>query len=135
MMQILYVMCGIPGSGKTTESRRLAEEYGLLRFSFDEMKCYTSHQFLQPVIAALLEGKNVIMDSTHLRKKGRKAILKAVANIPCRKVCIFMNTPFNECLYRNANREARIPDMMMESIYKTTEKPTLEEGWDEIIIK
>lgn len=134
-MQILYVMCGIPGSGKSTLSRQLAEERGLTRFSFDEMKCYTTRQFLRPVVAALQDGKSVVMDSTHLRVNGRKAILQAVADIPCRKVCVLMDTPFDECLRRNVNREARLPDIMMDSTRRSFEKPTLSEGWDEIIIK
>lgn len=134
-MQTLYVMCGIPGSGKSTLSRQLAEEHGLTRFSFDEMKCYTTRQFIRPVVTALQEGKSVVMDSTHLRVNGRKVILQAVADIPCRKVCVLMDTPFDECLRRNANREARIPDMMMDSTRRTLQPPTLSEGWDEIITK
>lgn len=133
-MQTLYVMCGIPGSGKSTLSKQLAEEHGLTRFSFDEMKCYTTRQFLRPVVVALQEGKSVVMDSTHLRVNGRKVILDAVKDIPCRKVCVLMDTPFDECLRRNANREARVPDMMMESVHRSMQKPTLAEGWDEIKI-
>lgn len=127
-------MCGIPGSGKSTKSRQLAEEHGLTRFSFDEMKCYTTRQFLRPVVMALQEGKSVVVDSTHLRVNGRKAILDSVKDIPCRKVCVIMDTPFDECLRRNANREARLPDMMMDSTYRSMQKPTIDEGWDEIIV-
>lgn len=133
-MKTLYVMCGIPGSGKSTLSRKLAEEHGLTRFSFDEMQCYTARQFLRPAVIALQEGKSVILDSTHLRVNGRKAVLKAVENIQCRKICVFIDTPFDECLRRNAQREARIPDVMMESTRRALEPPTIEEGWDEIII-
>jgi predicted kinase len=133
-MQTLYVMCGIPGSGKSTLSKRLAEERGLMRFSFDEMKCYTTRQFLLPVVAALQEGKSVVMDSTHLRESGRRSILQSVRNIRCRKVCVFMDTPFDECLRRNANRMAVVPVVMVNSMYRSLQPPTLEEGWDEILI-
>lgn len=132
-MQTLYVMCGIPASGKSTKSKQLAKKYGLTRFSFDEMGCYTTRQFLRPVVEALKNGEDVIMDSTHLKANSRKVIFQAVENIPCRKICIFMDTPFDECLHRNANRDARVPDMAMEAMNRTIESPTLEEGWDEIL--
>lgn len=132
-MQALYVMCGIPGSGKSTLSKQVAEDNGLTRFSFDELGCHTTRQFLCPVITALQNGKSVIMDSTHLRKNERKIILQTVVDIPCHKICIYMNTPFDECLRRNAIREARLPDMMIRSMYISIQKPTLDEGWDEII--
>ena len=132
-MQTLYVMCGIPASGKSTKSRQLAEEYSLTRFSFDEMGCYTTRQFLRPVVAALKNGEDVIMDSTHLKTNSRKIILQAVEDIPCRKICVFMNTPFDKCLYRNANRDARVPDIAMETMNNSIELPTLDEGWDEIL--
>lgn len=133
-MKTLYVMCGIPGSGKSTKSRQLAEEYGLTRFSFDEMRCYTTRQFASHAVASLHDGKSVVLDSTHLREAGRKVILQAVENIPCRKVCVFMNTPLEECKRRNANRTARVSDRMIDSMYSTMQPPALSEGWDEIIV-
>lgn len=133
-MQTLYVMCGIPGSGKSTKSKQLAEEYNLTRFSFDEMGCYTTRQFLRPVVAALQNGKDVIIDSTHLKTKSRKVIFQTIGDISCRKICVFMNTPFDECLRRNANRDARVPDIAMETLNNSIEPPTLDEGWDEIIL-
>lgn len=132
-MQTLYVMCGIPASGKSTKSKQLAEKHGLTRFSFDEMGCYTTRQFLRPVVEALKNGEDVIMDSTHLKTNSRKVIFQAIESIPCRKICIFMNTSFDECLRRNANRDARVPDIAMETLNNSIEPPTLDEGWDEIL--
>lgn len=134
-MQYVYIICGIPGSGKTTLSKQLAEEYSMKRFSFDEMNCYTTRQFVSTAIVALQEGKSIIMDSTLLKKASRRIILQAISNFPCRKVCIFMNTPLDECLQRNAQREIVIPDVIIRSIHETMQVPTLEEGWDEVIIK
>lgn len=129
----LYVMCGVPGSGKSTFSRKLAEEQGLERFSFDEMKCFRLEEFMRPAIKAMQEGKNVILDTTNLRVNVRKKVLQYVEEIPCRKVVVYMDTPLEQCLYRNAHRETRLQDCIIESIYRSLQKPTLEEGWDEII--
>lgn len=134
IMSVLYVMCGVPGSGKSTFSRKFAEEKGLERFSFDEMQCFRLESFMRPAIEAMREGKSVILDTVNLRVNVRKKVLQAVENIPCRKVVVYMDTSLEQCLYRNAHREARLQDCIIESTYKSLQKPTLDEGWDEIII-
>lgn len=129
----LYVMCGVPGSGKSTFSRKLAEERGLERFSFDEMQCFRLEEFLRPAVEAIRNGKSVILDTTNLRVNVRKKVLQAVGDVQCRKVMVYMDTSLEQCLYRNAHREARLQDCMVESTYRSLQKPTLDEGWDEII--
>lgn len=131
-MTTLYVTCGVPGSGKTTTSKRMAEEHGLTRFSFDEMRCFRLAEFMRPALEAIQEGKSVILDSTNLRVNVRAKILQGVADIPCRKVAVYMATPLEECLHRNANRECRLPDFVIESAHRSLQPPTLDEGWDEV---
>lgn len=132
-MTILYVMCGIPGSGKTTASKQMEQEYGLERFSFDEMQCFRLEEFMRPAIEAMRNGKSVILDTTNLRVNVRVKVLKAVEDIPCRKIVVYMDTPLDECIRRNANRECRLQDFIIESTYRSLQRPTLDEGWDEII--
>lgn len=132
-MADLYVMCGVPGSGKTTTSKRMTEELGLIRFSFDEMHCFRLAEFMRPALEAIREGKSVILDTTNLRVNVRAKILQAVTDIQCRKVVVYMNTPLEECIRRNAAREAHLPEHVIQSTYRALEKPTLEEGWDEIM--
>lgn len=133
-MLTLYVMCGVPGSGKTTRSKQMAEEHGLTRISYDELRCRHQSEFIRPAVAALRDGKDTIMDSTNLRISERKNILQAVADIPCKKVVVFMDTSLQECMYRNAHREARLLNIVVEGMYRIMQKPTLAEGWDEIIV-
>ena len=132
-MTTLYVMCGIPGSGKTTTSKRMEKEYGLERFSFDEMQCFRLEEFIRPAIEAMQNGKSVILDTTNLRINVRAKILKAVEDIPCRKIVVYMDTPLEECIRRNANRECRLQDFIIKSTHRSLQRPTLDEGWDEII--
>ena len=133
-MVTAYVMCGVPGSGKTTTSKKMAEEQGLERFSFDEMRCFRLESFMRPAVKALEEGKSVVLDTVNLRVNVRKKVLQVLASIPCKKVVVFMDTPLDECVRRNANREAHLPEHIIQSTYRALQKPTLDEGWDEIIL-
>lgn len=133
MMPKVYVMCGVPGSGKTTRSKQMENEHGLERFSFDEMKQFRLLGFIEPAIKALSEGKSVILDSTNLRVNTRVKIVQHLESIPCEKVAVFMNTPLDECLRRNAHREARLIDSIVESCHRSLQAPTLSEGWDKIL--
>lgn len=132
-MAAMYVMIGCPGAGKTTQAKRLEEELSLERFSFDEMHCFSLAQFMPHVVAAMQDGKSVILDTVNLRANVRAKILQGVADIPCRKVAVYMNTPLEECIRRNANREARLPDHVIQSTHRSLQPPTLDEGWDEIM--
>lgn len=133
-MTTLFLFCGCPASGKTTLSKRMAEEYSAERISFDERHCIRHSDMIPPILEALNSGKNVVADSVFAFTKHRTAILEAIKNIPCRKVIVYMTTPLDECLRRNANRKNRLPDFVVESFFRSMEKPTLDEGWDEIII-
>lgn len=75
----------------------------------------------------------MILDTMNLRVNVRKKVLQGVGGIPCRKVVVYMDTSLEQCLYRNAHREARLQDCIIESTYRSLQKPTLDEGWDEII--
>lgn len=131
-MPTLYVLCGVPGSGKTTLSKQLAETEGLTRFSYDEMRCFNLRDLMNPTAKALQNGNSVIVDNVNNRIKGRETLLHFVKNIPCKKVLIFMDTPLEECQRRNASRQYPLPGYFIDSIHQGMQKPTLDEGWDEV---
>lgn len=133
-MTTLYLFCGSPGSGKTTLSKQMAEQYDAERISFDERHYLRHTDMIPPILEALTDGKNVVADSVFAYTKQRTAILDAVKDIPCRKILVHMDTPLEECLRRNANRKKRLPAFVVESFYESFEPPTLAEGWDEIIV-
>lgn len=137
---MLIVLCGAPGSGKTTLSQQLAVDYNAKLYCFDAIpgahhpqKCDSVRSKMWKDIATDLQnGLNVVCDDLHTKLKWRDGILSAVSGINCSKFLMVMNTPLEECLCRNANRQARLPDTVVESIYQKLESPTLEEGWDDI---
>ena len=140
---MLYVLCGIPGSGKTTYSQQLAEKLNAKLYCYDKIpgsshpkKFVMLHkQMWMRISRDLREDHTVVCDDLHTTIKQRSDILNALKEVDCKKVLVVMTTPLEECLIRNRNRKARLPDFVLEDIHNKFEQPTLEEGWDEIIFK
>lgn len=140
-MQIIYVLCGIPASGKSTLANELSMKFNATVHHFDdipganrkESNGQAYEEFWRRIRNDLLNGKSVIADGIHTSKSLRMKILNAVNEIECKKVLIVMNTPLEECLRRNANRKPRLSDFCILAIHEKQEAPTLDEGWDEII--
>ena len=138
---MLYILCGIPGSGKTIYSRTLARQLNAKLYCYDDIpqssnpsKFEALHGRMWADILDDLRSNNaVVCDDLHTTKKQRIDILNAVKEVDCRKTLIVMNTPLEECIIRNANRKDRLPDCILTYIHKTFEPPDLSEGWSEIL--
>lgn len=145
-MQKLYVLTGIPASGKSTwakeninndtkwiSSDKLREELleseldqsqnGLI---FNEMRIRTRK--------SLREGYNVIYDATNIKAKERKSILKYISDVEnIEKVCIVFPNNLNESILRNCCRKRKVPINIVIRMSKRISIPTYEEGWNKII--
>ena len=132
-MQTLYVMCGIPASGKSTLSKQISEQFNMVRLSLDEMGYVRQHKLISHVVNTLKDGKSVVADSLYTKKQWRTELFQSVQHIKCRCVLLYMTTSLDECIRRNQGRENTLPDFVIEHLYNSIEPPTLDEGWDEII--
>ena len=137
----LIVLCGIPGSGKSTLAQQLAKIYDAKLYSYDDISrgnrpgnSYEVHSNILLSIAEDLHNKtNIVWDDLNIRAETRTKVLEAVSDIECNKILIVMTTPLGECIRRNAGRQHRLPDWVINHIYRKYQQPTLEEGWDEIL--
>lgn len=138
---MLTVLCGIPGSGKTTLSAQLAEQHNAKLYCFDSLP-HAHHpkyaesvrcQMWADIAEDLRNGYSVVVDDLHTKLKWRQGLLSTVKETDCKKILVVMDTPLEECLRRNANRENRLPAFVVESVHESFELPTLTEGWDEIV--
>lgn len=137
---MLYVLCGIPASGKTTLSKQLSSQYNAKLYCYDEFiklyKKHDRHEYLYNLIANdLAVGHNIVLDDLHTRFEWRKTLLDAIKDIPCKKILIIMTTPLEECIRRNAQRQgsSRLPEFIIYHLNKEYQPPSLDEGWDEIL--
>lgn len=139
---MLTILCGLPGSGKTTYAHKLASETGAILRCYDDLpgafspsKQQAVHAQMWAAIAEeLRQGYDVVCDDLHHTKEKRRMILDAVRGIECKKVLVLMDTPLDECLKRNAGRKRRLPDVVLHSCAARFEEPTMDEGFDEIIV-
>lgn len=137
----LIVLCGIPGSGKTTLSHKLAQEHNAALYCYDALpeahnpkKHIKVHQDMWfNALCDLQNDKSVVIDDLHTTLTMRSDLLNVFSNVNCEKVIIVMKTPFDVCIQRNVNRTARLPNFILRSLYERFDLPTLEEGWSEII--
>ena len=141
-MNTCYVLCGIPGSGKSTLSKQLAIEYSAKRYCFDVIpesrnskKSRQAHHKFWDDISKDLEFQNVVCDDLNVTVEARRLLLEHLSNVECRKIIYVMTTPLEECLNRNNVRQGveRLPEFVVRSLHSMYEQPTLDEGWDEII--
>ena len=148
MIPKFIMLCGLPASGKSTKAKIFAEEHNAIIFSSDalreEMFGDINHQdnnqelFIElhrRIKDCLKNGKSAIYDACNISYKRRMAFLAELTNIPCKKICILMATPYEECLKRNSGRERNVPEYVIERMYMNFNIPYWYEGWDHIEIE
>ena len=140
-MATLYVMIGVPGSGKSTfvkehpeinvvcpdEIRQ--ELFGDAENQEQGRKVF--HIAFNRARKLLDAGQDVIFDSTNVRRKYRKDYFKKFPDVS--KVAVFVNTSIDECKRRNANRDRKVSDAVIDRMAKNLNPPTYDEGWQKII--
>lgn len=142
---IFFMMVGLPYSGKSVYAKELQNKFGGEIHSSDAIRAellgdvqdQTNNQLIfdtlhRRVISDLSDGKNVIYDATNLSYKRRSDMLNRLKRLNCQKVCVFMATPYAECLSRAKTRNRIVPQDVVERMYKNIWIPFWYEGWDHI---
>ena len=148
MIPKFFMMCGLVGSGKSTEAEELAERYNANIHASDKIREELSgdinNQNINDLVFQTLHnrikedlknGKSCIYDATNISYKRRMTFLNELNKIPCEKICVLMATPYKECLKNNANRDRKVPKEVIERMYRHFDVPWHYEGWDDIWIK
>lgn len=142
-MAELNMLVGLPGSGKSTYAEMHSAEYEihssdrlrkeLLGDINDQTKNDKIFQELHRRIRADLKaGKKVMYDATNIKYKRRMAFLRELKDIDCKKTALIFATPYETCLRQNWMRERKVPDEVLDRMYRGWQTPYYFEGWDEI---
>lgn len=162
-MNNLYILCGVPGCGKSTWVKNRMKENGSImnhqkwvyvsrdevRFSMiNEEDDYFSKekQVFEEFVNRICRGlgdtwvQNVIADATHLNEISRDKLINAIRrkrpNLPLHITMVYFDIPLEVCKFRNAKREgrARVPDDVMAKMYSSLQFPRLREDLERIEI-
>lgn len=130
----IYVLCGLPASGKTTYSEELAIQHEAKLFHYDNYHGNKKH-LLHEQIKKELSLNNVVLDGLFVVRVWREELLEVLKDVECEKILVKMNTSPEECIERNKERERPLNEAVIRHLQKRYQEPTLDEGWNEIIDK
>lgn len=148
-MPTFYMMCGLPGSGKSRLAETLNGNGNCVVHASDAIRAEIlgdeSDQTQQQMVFNVLHrrvkddlraGKSVIYDATNISYKRRMAFLNELDNMHLNlyKFCCFVATPYEKCLERNANRGRVVPENVIRRMYSKFDVPAKFEGWDDLIV-
>lgn len=142
-MPNLYILVGIPSSGKDTWAHERsdaiihssdsirAELYGDESIQGDPNKVFSI--MLKRTIQDLKDGKNVIYNATNVSRKSRKNILGAAKKVET--IAVVFATPVEICKKRNRGRARKVPEEVFDKMLRRFELPVIEEGFDRIEVE
>ena len=150
-----YVLSGVPGSGKSTVSAKIALVMNAVVISTDDIRAElngsagdqsngaavfaTAYKRLDRAVA---EGRNVLWDSTNLDSKSRRAVLFHIPS-SYSKVAVFTDVSVGICKARNLARYESelakqdgdprlVPEAVIDRMMSKYHHPTVTEGFDTI---
>lgn len=147
-MADLYLMCGVPGAGKSTFLKNHIKKENSVIISRDAIRFsivkpdedYFSHEdevlniFWEQINKALAEGKDTFVDQTSLTPRARKWLLQHVEGYKHANL-IWIDENLETCLERNELRRgtrAYVPKAVIRRMFSQFIEPSLDEGFDYI---
>lgn len=151
-MQELIMLVGLVASGKSTVSEkyknsgyRVHSSDALREELLGDINSQNSNdvvfkELFRRCREDLKSGYNVVFDATNLSSKKRISSLnqikiKELREVEFKTVAELIMCPYNECIDRNKKRDRKVPQEVIERMYKSFQVPVLGEGFDEIRIR
>ena len=140
------ILCGVPGSGKSTYAQNYIKQFGGIHLSSDTIRkeLYGDESIQgnpneifslmeQRAVNALNQNINVIYDSTGITRKDRAGIIAACPQFVKIEVHVIW-APIEMCIERDASRERTVGEAVIDRMLKRFQPPYYDEGIGEIKI-
>lgn len=137
------MLVGLPGSGKSTYAKRIADS-NTKYFSSDATRkelygdesCQQDHNKVFSImhgrtLDALRNGFDVIYDATNITRKSRRSILDLIPPY-VDKECIVVWAPIKTCIERDKSRERTVGSVVIDKMLRRFEAPFYDEGFNSI---
>lgn len=147
-MTNLYMMVGLPASGKSTIAKVISEFEKAIIVSTDEIReelfndiddqehnAEVFDEVESRIKFYIANEQDVIFDATNVSYKRRRAFLEKLKHYRVKKIAILVATPYEECIKRNAERGRKVPEEVITRMYHNFYIPQYYEGFDEIQIR
>jgi predicted kinase len=128
------VFIGLQASGKSTFfNQKFATTHELISKDLMPRKGKEERQ-TQLIEAALQAGKSLVVDNTNPGKADRAAMIRQFQAYQATIVGYYFSSIVDECMERNRQRtgKALVPDVGIYSTIKKLEKPSYDEGFDQL---
>lgn len=152
MRNRLYILCGIPFSGKTTLAKRMVEKFGFTRIDLDEVKFdlfgssitdseiaksgwdRVYQEMYKEIGDSLKQGRTVINDTGNFSRNERNMVKKIADDLGVESITIFVDIPEKEAhgrLLENRINKVRfdVSDADFSSTVAEMEKPEVREKY------
>ena len=140
-----FLLVGLPASGKSTFSKRLAASKNAVIISTDSIRkmLYKDESkqgdwkeiervLHDSIFQSISKGQSVIIDATHTVKEHRQVLINLSNKINW--TCYFLNTDKETCIKRNLERSRTVPKHVIESMSNQLKltPPKREEGFNKL---
>jgi predicted kinase len=141
---MIYLLCGLPGSGKSTWAKKKAKETEALIINKDQIRTMLFGEYgyrpeVEDIVRKITHGsilavksskRDVIIDECNITKEKRSEVMMYTETTPT--VCVYFTEKENNLKNRMHDRRG-IPMEQWESIImnmsESFEEPTIDEGF------